>query len=84
MYDAGGQRHHHGDQAGISLHSRGLGCCAGDWSGTFVAHDVKLRRNRGSRQRLIFESACVILDIRQARLTGRLQEGREVWLATAF
>jgi len=84
MYDAGGQRNHHGDQAGPSLQSRGRGCCEGGWSGCFVAHDVKLRRNGGSRQRLIFELACVILDRRQTHLTGRLQEGREVWLATAF
>ena len=83
MYDAGGQRNHHRDQAGPSLQSRGLGCCEGGWPGIFVAHDVKLRRNGGLRQRLIFELACVILDIRQTRLTGRLQEGREVWLATA-
>jgi len=33
---------------------------------------------------LIFELACVILDRRHTHLTGRLQEGREVWLATAF
>jgi len=26
----------------------------------------------------------VILDRRHTHLTGRLQEGREVWLATAF